>query len=235
MKNLSKTLVLLPTYNEIKNLEEIISSILHYLPSTHILVIDDSSPDGTGLLADRLSQEKPDQVFVLHRHSKEGLGRAYIAGFQWALEKDYEFIFEMDADFSHDPRYLPLLLQIAQNADLALGSRYIEGGGVKGWAWHRRLLSLCGNFYVRSVLGMKIRDLTGGFKCFRRKVLQSLDFKTIKSNGYLFQIEMSYFSFQKGFKIEEMPIIFEERRAGFSKMNHKIVWEALLNVWRLKK
>ena len=231
---MNQSIILLPTYNEITNLEEIIKSIFQHLPTTHILIIDDGSPDGTGQLADQLSQTHPSQVFVMHRKSKDGLGRAYVAGFQWALERDYQFFFQMDADFSHDPAYLPQLLKKAQNTDMVLGSRYIKGGGVEGWAWHRLLLSFFGNLYVRFVLGMKIQDLTGGFKCFQRSVLEALNFDHIKSNGYLFQIEMTYFVFQKKFKIEEVPIIFKERKMGVSKMNRKIVLEALLNVWEIK-
>lgn len=230
-----KTLVLLPTYNEIKNLKDMASDIFKNLPETDLLIIDDNSPDGTGVLGDQLAQEKPNQVFVLHRKNKEGLGKAYIDGFDWALQKKYDFVFQMDADFSHDPKYLPYLLKTAQEADAAIGSRYTEGGGIQGWATHRRLLSFLGNLYVRAVLKAKTKDLTSGFRCFSRKTLDAFDFKAMKSKGNLFLVEMAYIASKKGFKVSEMPIVFVERRAGVPKMNMQTITEALISVWQLRQ
>jgi dolichol-phosphate mannosyltransferase len=228
-----KALVLLPTYNEKENIEEIIPSILKQDDRLFILVIDDSSPDGTGEIADRIADENP-RVMVLHRERKEGLGQAYIAGFRWALERDYDYVFEMDADFSHDPKYLPDFLAAIRESDIVLGSRYISGVNVVNWPIMRLLLSYYANVYSRIVTGLPLHDATGGFKCFRREVLEAIDLEDVRSNGYSFQIEMSMRAYKKGFRIKEIPIIFYDRTAGVSKMSKKIVREAIVMVWRLR-
>jgi dolichol-phosphate mannosyltransferase len=228
-----KAIVLVPTYNEKENIERIIPEILKQDDRLSVLVIDDSSPDGTGQIADRIASGNP-RVLVLHRTKKEGLGQAYIAGFRWALERDFDYVFEMDADFSHDPKYLPDFLKAIADADIVLGSRYISGVNVVNWPMMRLLLSYYANVYSRIVTGMPLRDATGGFKCFKRRVLEAIDLGEVRSNGYSFQIEMSYRAFKKGFKIIEIPIVFVDRTAGQSKMSKKIVREAILMVWRLR-
>jgi len=228
-----KALILLPTYNEKENIEQIIPAILEQDDRLFILVIDDNSPDGTGKIADRIASENP-RVMVLHREKKEGLGQAYIAGFKWALERDYDYIFEMDADFSHDPKYLSDFLDSIRENDIVLGSRYISGVNVVNWPIMRLLLSYYANVYTRIVTGLPLRDATGGFKCFRRKVLESINLDDVRSNGYSFQIEMSMRAHKKGFKIKEIPIIFYDRTAGVSKMSKGIVREAIVMVWRLR-
>jgi len=231
---MNPALVIVPTYNERDNLEPITTAILAADPRLDILVCDDNSPDGTGELADQLAAKQP-RIQVLHRQKKEGLGRAYLAAFKHALGMPYEFIFEMDADFSHDPKYLPHFLEaMAQGADVVLGSRRVKGGGTVNWGLGRQLISGGGSFYARSVLGIDVRDLTGGFKCFRRKVLESIDLDGVKSSGYGFQIELTYRALRKGFRVKEIPIVFEDRRVGQSKMNRKIFLEALGMVWRLR-
>ncbi|HXX31995.1 MAG TPA: polyprenol monophosphomannose synthase, partial [Myxococcaceae bacterium] len=198
------------------------------------LVVDDSSPDGTGDLADALSARNP-RVHVLHRARKEGLGRAYLAAFAWALARPYAYVLEMDADFSHPPRFLPALLDRAEaGVDLVLGSRYVPGGGTLNWGFLRRLISRGGSLYARVLLGLPVRDLTGGFKCFRRRVLESIDLAQVRSTGYAFQIELTYRASRKGFRVEEIPIVFEDRRVGQSKMSKRIVLEALTMVWKLR-
>jgi dolichol-phosphate mannosyltransferase len=227
-------LVIVPTYNERDNLSQIIQAVHRELPQAEILVVDDNSPDGTGQLADEISRTDP-KVHVLHRPGKQGLGTAYIAGFKWALEHDYQFIFEMDCDFSHDPRYLPELLAAAQGgADLVLGSRYVGGGGTINWGVVRQLISKGGSLYARTVLGVPVRDLTGGFKCFRRRVLEAIDLSSVSAQGYGFQIEMTYRALQRGFRVVEVPIVFVDRRVGQSKMSKKIFLEALSLVWKLR-
>jgi dolichol-phosphate mannosyltransferase len=217
-----KTLIVIPTYNERENIVLIIPEIRKRLPAAHILVVDDNSPDGTSRC-------------VKDRQRKEGLGRAYISGFKWALERDYELIFEMDADFSHDPRYLPDFITAAQQgADLVLGSRYISGVNVVNWPMSRLLLSYFGNIAARLVAGVPVKDCTGGFKCFRRHVLERLDLSRIGSSGYSFQVEMNYHVWRKGFKIVEIPIIFTDRQRGESKMSTSIVREGLLLLWKLR-
>jgi len=228
-----KALILLPTYNEKENIERIIPEILKQDERLSILVIDDNSPDGTGQIADKIAAQNP-RVLVLHREKKEGLGQAYIAGFKWALERDYDYVFEMDADFSHDPKYLPDFLGEIEHCDIVLGSRYISGVNVINWPMMRLLLSYYANVYTRVVTGLPLRDATGGFKCFRRQVLESIDLDDVRSNGYSFQIEVSYRAYKKGFKIREIPIVFVDRTAGQSKMSKKIVREAVLMVWRLR-
>jgi dolichol-phosphate mannosyltransferase len=223
--------VVLPTYNERENLPGIVPGILAAAPELDVLVVDDDSPDGTGKLADELAARDA-RVFVLHRPRKEGLGRAYLAGFAEALERGYGRILEMDADFSHDPARLPALLKT--DADLVLGSRYVEGGGTVNWGLGRRLLSKGGSFYARTILGLSIRDLTGGFKCFRREVLESIDLASVRSSGYAFQIELTYRALKRGFKVREVPIVFTDRRVGKSKMSRRIVAEALWMVWKIR-
>jgi len=222
--------LILPTYNEADNVEAFVAAVQDHLPaSRRVLVVDDSSPDGTGRIADRLAAEHAD-VEVLHRPRKEGLGPAYIAGFRRALAGGAELILEMDSDFSHDPAYLPRILDAARNADLVIGSRYVSGGGVTEWGPLRRAISRGGSAYSRIVLGVAVNDLTGGFKCFRREVLEAIDLGDITSRGYAFQVEVTYRAIRAGFRVVEVPIVFRERRVGASKMSRRIVAEA---VWRV--
>ena len=227
-----KALVIVPTYNERDNLPPLIERLMKLPVPVEVLVVDDNSPDGTGQLADEIAAKNP-LVQVLHRQEKNGLGRAYIAGFKWALERDYEFIFEMDGDFSHNPDDVPSFLKAAQDADLVIGSRYRNGIRVINWPLKRLMLSMGAGQYVRAITGMPISDPTGGYKCFRRKTLLSLDLEAIRSNGYSFQIEMSHKIWRQGLRIAEVPIVFTDRFVGTSKMSRKIVWEALFMVWRL--
>jgi dolichol-phosphate mannosyltransferase len=229
-----RALVCLPTYNEIDNLRPMVEVILATVPTLEILVVDDASPDGTGRLADELAARDP-RVHVLHRAGKEGLGRAYLAAFGWALAREYQLVLEMDCDFSHDPRYLPALLEAAGQADLALGSRYVPGGGTANWGLLRRLISRGGSLYARTILGLRIRDLTGGFKCFRREVLEAIDLATVECSGYAFQIELTYRAVRRGFTVREVPIVFVDRRVGHSKMSRRIVLEAITKVWSIRR
>lgn len=226
-------LVVVPTYNERENLPSIVPRILATDPRLDVLVVDDGSPDGTGQLADAMAVEDP-RVHVLHRSAKEGLGRAYLAGFAWALERDYAWVFEMDADFSHDPKYLAGFLVAIEQADLVLGSRYASGVNVINWPMSRLLLSWFANKYVRWITGLPLTDATGGFKCFRRAVLEAIPLDRVRSNGYAFQIEMSYRAWKKGFRLVEVPIVFVDRVEGTSKMNKRIVREAVWMVWWLR-
>jgi dolichol-phosphate mannosyltransferase len=227
-------LVVIPTYNEAENLVRIVPRVRSAVPGAHILVVDDASPDGTGELADALARSSP-RVHVLHRAGKAGLGKAYLAAFRWALERGYRWVLEMDADWSHHPRYLPLLLdRAASDADLVLGSRWVAGGGTLNWGLGRRLISRGGSLYARWILGLGIRDLTGGFKCFRAEVLRAIDLDTVNSTGYAFQIELTYRALRRGFRVVEVPIVFEDRRVGQSKMSRAIVLEALAMVWKIK-
>ena len=226
-------LVCVPTYNERANLPLIVPAILAQDPRLEVLVIDDGSPDGTGDLADELAAADP-RVHVPHRSAKQGLRRAYLAGFEWALERGYDFIFEMDADFSHDPAFLPRFIEAIRSADIVIGSRYKQGVNVINWPISRLLLSLGANQYARIVTGLPITDSTGGFKCFRRKVLEAIDFSRVRSNGYAFQIEMSYRAWRKGFTLVEIPIVFTDRVEGHSKMSRRIVREAIWMVWSLR-
>jgi dolichol-phosphate mannosyltransferase len=222
--------LVLPTYDEAENLEPLVEAARAKLPpSARVLIVDDNSPDGTGEVADRLAA-RHENVAVLHRPRKEGLGPAYIAGFRRALEGGAGFVLEMDADFSHDPAYLPRLLEAAKRADVVLGSRYVAGGGVTDWGALRRAISRGGSAYARLVLGVDVRDLTGGFKCFRREVLEAIDLDAITTRGYAFQVELTYRAVRCGFRVVEVPILFRERRVGKSKMDLSIVAEA---VWRL--
>jgi len=228
-----KALVIIPTYNERENLTELLRQIFALGIGLEVLIVDDNSPDGTGELADQMAAADPN-VHVLHRAGKMGLGSAYVAGFKYALERDYEAIFEMDADFSHNPESLPVFLKELETADLVLGSRYLHGVTVVNWPLSRLILSYAANVYSRVITGMNIKDATGGFKCFRRQVLEAIDWSRVKSDGYGFQIEINFKAFRKGFRIKEIPILFVDRRAGESKMSRKIVWEAAYMVWRLR-
>jgi len=229
-----KTLVIVPTFNEKENLPLLVEAVFNIVPHVNILVVDDGSPDGTGQLADELAG-RDSRIHVMHRTRKEGLGKAYVAGFDWALEHGYELIFEMDCDFSHRPEHLPDFLEAAKDADLVLGSRYIKGGGTENWGLSRKIISRGGNMYARAVLGLPYKDLTGGFKCFRRKVLETLDIHNLFSFGYCFQIELTYRAHNRGFKIAQVPIIFPDRTRGQSKMSGKIFKEAFFTVWKLRR
>jgi len=227
-------LVIVPTYNESENVSRIVPLILQQDPRLEVLVVDDNSPDGTGRMADELAANDS-RVHVLHRPGKQGLGRAYLAGFAWALQRDYTYIFEMDADFSHDPQHLPEFLAAVRDKDLVLGSRYRDGKvTVVNWPMSRLMLSYAANIYARAVTGLQLGDATGGFKCFRREVLQSIPLDEVRSNGYAFQIEMSFRAWKRGFRIGEIPIVFHDRTEGESKMSKGIVREAIWMVWRLR-
>ena len=228
----NNTLVIVPTYNERENLPPLVARLLALPLPVDLLVVDDNSPDGTGKLADQLAAKHP-QIHVLHRTEKNGLGRAYCAGFSWALDRDYEFILEMDGDFSHNPDDIPKFLEAAKDADLVLGSRYCNGIRVINWPLSRLMLSKGAAKYVQIVTGMPVTDPTGGYKCFRRRALQAIDLRNVRSNGYSFQIEMTHALWREGVKILEVPIIFTDRFQGNSKMSGKIVWEAIWMVWRL--
>ncbi len=229
-----RALVIVPTFNERENIIRLIDAVLGEDPRLEVLVVDDGSPDGTGQIVDERVAHDP-RVHVIHRERKLGLGTAYVAGFKWALECDYEYVFEMDADFSHDPAHIPQFLDTARDADVVLGSRYRDGRvTVVNWPIGRLLLSYFANVYARIVTGLQVFDATGGYKCWRRKVLESIDLSDVKSNGYAFQIEMSFRAWKKGFRIAEIPIVFVDRTEGQSKMSKKIVREAIWMVWRLR-
>ncbi len=224
-------LVIIPTYNERDNVAALSQQVLKACPEVEVLFVDDNSPDGTGVLLDELVAAEP-RIHVLHRSAKQGLGRAYVAGFDWALERDFTFIFEMDADFSHDPREIPNLLAQAQQADVVLGSRYVDGIRVINWPLHRLILSRTAGYYVKWVTGMPFSDPTGGYRCYRRTVLEALRGERIKAQGYAFQIEMAHTAWISGFQVVEWPITFEDRHSGTSKMGVGIVREALWRVWK---
>lgn len=226
-------LICVPTYNERENLERIAAAVLERVPDAHLLIIDDNSPDGTGAIAERLAAQDP-QIHVLHRPVKQGLGRAYVAGFNWALERDYRFVVEFDADFSHDPLYLPEMLQRLEQADVVVGSRRVPGGGTENWGLARRLVSTVGSLYSRAVLRVPIRDLTGGFNGFRREALEALELETIAASGFAFQIEIKHRALLAGLEVVEMPIVFRDREAGDSKMSIAIFAEALVTVVKLR-
>lgn len=228
-----KALVIIPTYNEKENLPLIVPEVLARDLRISVLIVDDNSPDGTGQIAAQMAAVNP-RIHVLHRPEKAGLGRAYLSGFKWALERDFDRIFEMDADFSHNPKYLPEFLKATEGADLVLGSRYISGVNVINWPMSRLLLSYFANVYSRIVTGLPVRDSTGGFKCFRREVLDAIDLDNIHSNGYAFQIEMSFRAWKKGFRLQEIPIVFTDREQGHSKMSKHIVREAIWMVPKLR-
>jgi len=229
-----RALVIVPTYNERANIEKLIEIVLAQDPRVDVLVVDDGSPDGTGAIVDAI-RERESRVNVLHRPGKMGLGTAYLAGFRWALDAGYAYVFEMDADFSHDPGHIPAFLEAIEGADLVLGSRYRDGKvTVVNWPISRLMLSYSANMYARGVTGLQLWDSTGGFKCFRREVLEAIDLSAVRSNGYAFQIEMSFRAWKRGFRIIEIPIVFTDRSEGESKMSKRIVREAVWMVWRLR-
>jgi dolichol-phosphate mannosyltransferase len=231
--------IVIPTYNEASNIERIVRATVDELtrlaPDDHrILIVDDNSPDGTGAIADSLAEETA-RVEVLHRPAKSGLGHAYLAGFARAQAGGADFIIEMDADFSHDPGYLGSLLEAAREADVVLGSRYVPGGGVLDWGWLRRMISRGGGAYARAILRVEVRDLTGGFKCIRREVLEAIDLPSVRADGYVFQIEVTYRALLAGFRVKEVPIVFRDRASGVSKMSSRIAIEAMWLVPRLRR
>jgi dolichol-phosphate mannosyltransferase len=228
-----RTLIIIPTYNERENLPLLLRDIFSFAPRTDVLVVDDNSPDGTGELADQLSRQDA-RVHVLHRPGKLGLGTAYIAGFKYAIAQGYGAAFEMDADFSHDPRYLPDMLRAIEHADLVIGSRYVTGGATPNWSISRRMISGCGNLFARFMLGIPVHDCTGGFRCYRRHVLEEIELDSVQSRGYAFQVELTHRVLQGGFKIVEVPITFMDRRLGVSKMSRSIVIEAFAYVLRAR-
>lgn len=228
-----KAIVIIPTYNEAENIEKLIKKILSVVPDINILIIDDNSPDGTAEIVEKLMEEDQ-RVHLIKRPRKMGLGTAYIEGFKYALANDFEAIFEMDADFSHNPEDLPRFLDALQDADLVIGSRYLTGVNVINWPLRRLILSYFANLYTRVITGMPIKDATGGFKCFRASALKQIDLDKVKTNGYGFQIEMNFRFWAKGFRVKEIPIIFIDRMNGVSKMNKKIIIEAIFLVWKLK-
>lgn len=231
---MEKVLIIIPTYDEAENIADIIDQVINLnLPNLSILVVDDNSPDGTGDIVAKIGR-KDMRVHLLRREAKFGLGTAYVAGFRFALERSYEFIFEMDADHSHNPKDIPQMLEKAQSHDLVIGSRYLTGVNVINWPFPRLLLSLSANWYTRLITRMPVHDCTSGFKCFRRKVLETIDLERISSDGYSFQIEMTYKAWRRGFSIVEYPIIFVDRTKGTSKMSHKVMLEATWMVWRLR-
>jgi dolichol-phosphate mannosyltransferase len=231
---MSDALVVIPTYNEAANLPPLVEQIMGLPQPIDVLVVDDNSPDGTGTVADELAKKYDGRIFVMHRPGKQGLGRAYIAGFKWALERPYEYICEMDADHSHNPAQLPELVAAAAQYDLVLGSRYVGGVRVLDWDMKRLLISTFGNWYARAVTGFRFSDLTGGFRCYRRRVLETIDLDAINSVGYAFQIEMAWWAVKHGFRVGEAPITFYGRDHGETKFSRAIVWEAVWAVWRMR-
>lgn len=232
---MTRSLIIIPTYNEASNIPSLMQAIWKEVPETHILVVDDNSPDKTADIVKDLQKDSAEKLFLLQRKGKEGLGTAYIAGFKWALNHSYDQMIQMDADFSHNPRTLPEMLKTLQSSSFAIGSRYIKGGGTENWSFLRKCISKIGSFYARSILGVKIHDFTGGFNGWTSKVLKSLNLDTIKSQGYSFQIELKYQAVSAGFKPKEIPITFNERRSGQSKMSFKIILEAIFAVWKIRK
>ncbi len=229
-----RSLIVVPTYNERDNVQDVARRFLAALPTTDLLFVDDNSPDGTGKLLDEMAEEEP-RIHVMHRAGKLGLGTAYIEGFTWGLARNYDYLFEMDADGSHDPVYLPTMLALAEDgADGVIGSRYVPGGGTENWGLSRKIISRGGGLYARTILGVDIRDLTAGFICWRRGALEAIDLPSITSNGYSFQIEMKYRAIKRGLRLVETPIVFVDRRVGQSKMSRAIFVEALLKVWSLR-
>jgi dolichol-phosphate mannosyltransferase len=229
----AKALVIIPTYNERENVEPLLTRIFAEQLPLEVLIVDDNSPDGTGAIADQMAARDP-RVHVLHRPGKAGLGSAYVAGFRHALARDYDAVLEMDADFSHSPDSLREFLHEIETADVVLGSRYLYGVTVVNWPLSRLVLSYLANVYSRVITGMRVKDLTGGYKCYRRAVLEAIDWDRVRSDGYAFQIEITFKAYRKGFRIKEIPILFVDRHAGESKMSRKIVWEAVWMVWRLR-
>jgi len=234
VKQNKRALVVIPTYNEIENINQIVPAVLEQDPSLDVLVVDDNSPDGTATAVRNLIEGKGDRVQLLERPDKMGLGTAYVTGFKYALERGYTYVMEMDADFSHDPNVLPLFLEAIKENDLVLGSRYVTGVNVINWPLRRLLLSYGASYYTRLVTGLPVKDPTGGFKCFRREVLENINLDRVKSNGYSFQIEMNFRVWIKKYRIKEIPIVFTDRVGGKSKMSSKIVREAIWMVWKIK-
>jgi len=228
-----KTLVIIPTYNEIENIEKIINEIQSLNSTIDVLVVDDNSPDGTAKVVENILRNN-NGVYLIRRESKMGLGTAYVAGFKFAIEQNYDYIFEMDADFSHNPQEIPRFLEEIKSCDLVIGSRYVKGVNVVNWPLRRLILSYAANLYTRIITGIPVKDSTGGYKCFRRKILESIDLDRIHSGGYAFQIEMNFKTWKKGFKIREIPIVFVDRIEGISKMSKSIVREAIWMVWHLR-
>jgi len=228
-----KSLIIIPTYNEINNIQKLIPDIIELYPNMDILVVDDNSPDGTGERVKEMG-EVDNRIKVIRRHGKMGLGTAYCEGFRYMLDNRYDLAIQMDADYSHDPKVIREFIKNIEDNDLVIGSRYITGVNVINWPMQRLLLSFFANFYTRVITGMPVRDATGGFKCFRKEVLESIDLKKIRSNGYAFQIEMNFKTFKKGFRIKEIPIVFVDRIEGTSKMSKKILREAVTMVWKLR-
>ncbi len=228
-----KTLIIVPTYNELENIRRLLPELMALGPDIHVLVVDDNSPDGTGKLADELAAEN-DRISVLHRPGKLGLGSAYVAGFKSAIRQDVDCVFEMDADFSHDPAMIPEFIEEIASCDVVIGSRYISGINVVNWPMSRLLLSYFANIYTRLVTGMTIRDTTSGYKCFRREVLENIELDEVRSDGYAFQIEMNFRCWRKGYRIREIPIIFVDRRSGTSKLSQGVINEAVWVVWWLR-
>ncbi|MBP9087850.1 MAG: polyprenol monophosphomannose synthase [Kofleriaceae bacterium] len=231
---MAKALIVVPTYNEVGNVETIAQRFLDGLPGVELLFVDDNSPDGTGQLLDQIAASEP-RIHVMHRAGKLGLGTAYVQGFTWGMERGFDFLFEMDADGSHDPKYLPTMLALAEDgADVVVGSRYVPGGGTVNWGIGRKIISRGGGLYARTVLGVDTRDLTAGFMCWRRTALEAINLSSITSNGYSFQIEMKYRALNHGLRLVETPIVFEDRRVGQSKMSKAIFVEAMAKVWKLR-
>ncbi len=228
-----KALVIIPTYNEAQNAEKIINEVLQQSEIVEVLIVDDNSPDGTAGIVKKM-MESNNRIHILERERKMGLGTAYVAGFKYAIERQFDFIFEMDADFSHNPKEIPIMLSKMNECDVLIGSRYVKGVNVVNWPMKRLILSYSANIYTRIITGMPIHDATAGFKCYKRKVLESINIDSLRSNGYAFQIETNFLAYKKGFKLMEMPIVFVDRRVGVSKMNKKIVYEAAFMVWKLK-
>jgi dolichol-phosphate mannosyltransferase len=225
-----RSLIVIPTYNEAENIGSLVEQVFLRVPNVNVLVVDDGSPDGTGTLVSEIAR-KNDRVHLLSRSGKQGLGTAYVAGFKWGLEKGFDTLIEMDADFSHDPKYLPDMLHHLASNDFAIGSRYVAGGGTVNWGLGRKILSRGGSFYARTILGMPIRDFTGGFNGWHRRVLEAVDLGSLRSDGYSFQIELKHRAALLGFRFTEFPIVFVDRTVGKSKMNKRIVIEALSRVW----
>jgi dolichol-phosphate mannosyltransferase len=229
-----RAIVIVPTYNERANIAELVQKVRHFAPGLHLLIVDDNSPDGTGELADELARQYPDEIFVLHRQQKEGLGKAYVDAFTQVLKKDYEYILQMDADLSHDPVHLPNFFEQIQDHDLVVGSRYLHGISVVNWDLKRLIMSKLATNYVRFVTRMPFTDATSGFKCWRREALESIGFESTFSSGYVFLVEMKYKAYRKGFRLAEVPIIFVERKSGNSKLDWRVIWEAIWGVLRLR-
>jgi dolichol-phosphate mannosyltransferase len=230
---LPKILVVTPTYNEAENIPKLIPAVLRQAPNLDVLIIDDGSPDGTGNLVKQIMSSNP-HVHLIERSGKQGLGTAYVAGFKYAIQNGYDYVFEMDADFSHNPNDIPVFLSMMKENDLVIGSRYIQGVRVLNWPMNRLLLSYSANVYTQIITGLPVRDATGGFKCYRIETLKAIDLDQIRSNGYAFQIEMSFKVWKKGFRLVEIPIVFKDRREGVSKMSKSIIYEAMFMLWKLR-